>query len=202
VIGEATRREDGFSLLELMIAAAILVVVILGTGSVITTTTRQNFMVREDAAAMRAARAKLAEIQAYTYDDIVAEFGSGYTFRVLLVDGTTQSLGLEVSGAQQDEGEVVIIQDETPAEASYGRDLNNDSVPDGVDLNSDGQTNGVISAPGNSIFPLDLNGTNGTADNSVAAASMNLIPVVVVVRWRSMTGIERRIQLMSVIGRP
>ena len=151
---------------------------------------------------MRAARAKLSEIQAYTFDDIVAEYGSGHTFRVHLVDGTTQSLGLEVSGVQQDEGEVIIIQDETPDEGSYGRDLDGDGNPDGVDLNSDGQRTGVISAPGSSIFPLDINGTNGTGDEFVAAASMNLMPVVVVVRWRSMTGIERRIQLMSVIGRP
>ena len=194
--------EEGMSLLELMIALAILSIAILGAGSVLVTTTQANFLVREDAAAMRVARAKIAEIKSTDFDDIITDYGSNYTFRAELVDGVSMNLGLEVTGVQQDEGEVVIITDETPDEADYARDLDGNGSADGVDLNSDASRTGAFTVPGPCVFPMDLNCDGDINDNVVAAADMDLIPVVVIIRWRSQGGGTRRVELMTIVGRP
>ena len=202
------REAAGFTMIELMIAVAVIAVMIAGAASSLTTSWRQNQLLREEAAALRHAEAKLAEIRGQTLANIVTSYGANYSFRAQLLRGQTGSMGLLVSNVPVDEGEVVLILDETPAEAGYGRDLDVTTGPDGVDLNGDGYATGVLSSSGSgSLFPLDLDGDGDTDADAVPAADLKLLPVVVIIRWRSLTGgppklRERRVQLMTVIGGP
>jgi hypothetical protein len=148
----------------------------------------------------------ISELQAYSSTEIMAGYTGGYTFRVNLVEGQTQSLGLLSAGVPQNEGEVVIITDEEPDEAAYGRDLSSpaDGTPDGVDLNGDGDRTDVLNTTAaGCIFPLDLNGDGDTGDTAVVAGDLQVVPVVVIIRWRSFggRGEERRVQMMTVTGK-
>jgi len=195
------RKTAGFTMIELMVAVSVIAVMLIGAGSAVTTSMRLNQLMREESAAIRVAEAKIAEIRAATF----AYAASGYnnhTFSVRLLRQHQVSMGLEVSGAAQPEGEVVLVTNETPNEASYGRDLDDEAGPDGVDLNGDGFAIGNLTSPSSgSLFPLDLNGNGNTTDGVVTAADLKLLPVVVIVRWRSLArGLEGRVQLMTVIG--
>ena len=190
-------------MIELMVAVSVIAVMLIGAGSAVATSMRLNQLMREEAAAIRAAEAKLAEIRAATFAYAATSYNN-HTFRAGLLREHTVSMGLEVSGAAQSEGEVVLVTNETPNEASYGRDLDDDGSADGVDLNGDGFAIGnLVTSSSGSLFPLDLNGDGDTDDGVVAAANLELLPVVVIVRWRSLArGLEGRIQLMTVIGKP
>ncbi len=194
------RRAAGFTMIELMVAVTVIAVMLIGAGSAVSTTMRLNQLMREEGAAIRAAETKLAEIRAATFAYAATSY-SNHTFSVRLLREHRVSMGLEVSGAAQPEGEVVLVTDETPDEASYGRDLDGDGSADGVDLNGDGFAIGNLTTPSSgSLFPLDLNENGNTTDGVVAAANLKLLPVVVIVRWRSLAGgLEGRVQLMTVI---
>ena len=61
----------------------------------------------------------------------------------------------------------------------------------------------LVTASSTSLFPLDLNGNGNITDGVVTAANLELLPVVVIVRWRSLAGgLEGRVQLMTVIRKP
>jgi type II secretory pathway pseudopilin PulG len=190
-------------MIELMIAVAVIAVMVVGAGSALTSTMRLNQFMREEAAAIRAAETKLAEIRAAAFVYAATNYGN-HTFRVSLLRGHDPSMGLEVSGAAQSEGEVVLVTNETPDETAYGRDLDDEPGPDGVDLNGDGFAIGSLpSSTAGSLFPLDLNGDGDTNDGVVAAGNLELLPVVVIIRWQSLAkGMEGRVQLMTVIGKP
>ena len=94
--GSAVRHQlderSGFTLIELMIAVAILATLVVATASIMTVSTRNNQISREEAAALRAAKAMISELQAYSSTEIMAGYSGGYTFRVTLVEGQTQTL--------------------------------------------------------------------------------------------------------------
>ncbi len=196
------RRAAGFTMIELMVAVTVIAIMLIGAGSAVMTSTRLNQLIREESAAIRAAEAKIAEIRAATFAYAASSYNN-HVFQARLLREHTVSMGLEVSGVAQPEGEVVLVTNETPSEAAYGRDLDGDGSADGVDLNGDGSVIGSLtSSSSGSLFPLDLNGDGDTDDGVVAAASLELLPVVVIVRWRSLArGLEGRVQLMTVIGK-
>lgn len=207
-----SRSANGMSLIEVMIAISVLGVAMMGAFSALMTSLKYNQLMREEAAAVQAATQKMAEIRGAAATDFEGIFkskdnggygtdvnGDPYTWTLrLLVGQKAGSMGIEAGGAVQPEGEVVLILDENPDEGDYGRDLDGDGGPDGVDLNG----NGVIGTVGTgTLFPLDLNLDGDTSDDlSGAPGNMRMVPVVVVVRWMSRTGTEDRIDLMTVIG--
>jgi prepilin-type N-terminal cleavage/methylation domain-containing protein len=195
--------EKALTMVELMIALAILAVVMLGAFSTLHASARQNQYFREEAAALRAAQAELARVRNAELTSSTTPSRADYTFTVALVEGQPAgSRGLlEISGSRP-EGEVVFIADETPDESDYGMDLDGNGYPDGVDLNGDGIVGRRAERPdAGFLFPLDLNGDGAIDVDPLADRSqMKLVPVIVIIRWRSFTGIEGRVELMTVIG--
>ncbi len=207
---DGSRRAAGFSLIEVMIAVSVLAVMMAGASSSIATVLRHNQIMREEGAAIQAAERMLAQVRAaatgvYGLAGVVTIYGetSGnpYTERARLLRGHTPKMGLKVSGTAQDELEVVLILDETPDESSYGRDLDGTSGPDGIDLNGDNDAVDILNSPASgSLFPLDLDGSE-TFGDAVAAGDLQLLPVVVIVRWRSLAGgLPGRVVLMTIIA--
>ena len=110
---------------------------------------------------------------------------------------------------------VIIISDETPCESDYG-DVDNDGDLDfPVDLDLNGQfgdtldqlyadqaflTRGVTLA-----FPMDLGGTRNAIEDALPGNPdeqldlLRLVPLAVVVRWTSVAGTERRVQVLTFI---
>jgi Tfp pilus assembly protein FimT len=240
-------------MIELMVAVAVIAVMLVGAGSAVTTSMRLNQLVREEAAAIRAAEHILAQVRATPFarmtdppnwvdgvnqggwrlaqaDQVCLarevpfpvhgpekpDKGEGDTnivdepdLRLLREHDLTMGVnvgGTTVGHSRRYEGEVVLVTNETPDEAAYGRDLDADGSADGVDLNGvdinrDGNHNDVLGSTSSGwLFPLDLNGNGNTTDGVVPAADLQLLPVVVIVRWRSLAGgLEGRVQLMTVI---
>ncbi len=192
----ASRRAAGFSLIEVMIATSVLAVMMAGASSTLGVVWRHNQLMREEASALRAADSMLAQIRAaslgvYGLMGVEAAYGEPspgvpYTFAVQLLRGHQASMG--VDGAP--EGKVLLIMDETPDESDYG-----------VDLNGDGDAVDTLSSTGSLLlFPLDLDGS-GTFGDVVAPGDLQLLPVVVIMRWNSLAGgLEGRVQLMTIIG--
>jgi prepilin-type N-terminal cleavage/methylation domain-containing protein len=203
------RNRPGYSLIEIMFSASILAVLVAAAGSAMISTSRRDMMTREDGAAAFAARGMIAEVRKLTIQQAFETYDEDNRhFLVKLLNGNpVGSMGLVVNGIREPEGEIIFITSERPNEADYGRDLSPfDGQPDGVDLNGNGTFTDVLNVAqadgGRSIFPMDLNGNGTTTDVDITPANLQLLPVVVVVRWRSKaTGEERRIQMMTVIGR-
>ena len=206
--GAHSRNNAGFSLVEVMFSASILSVLVAAAASAMITSSRRDILTREDGAATYAARAKIAEIRRLTITQLFTTYdNNNRTFSVQLLRGQPAgSMGLVVNGIREPEGEIIFITSERPDEADYGRDLSPaDGQPDGVDLDGNGAFNDVLNVAqadgGRSIFPIDLNGNGTTTDTNIAPANLQLLPVVVVIRWRSRaTNEERRVQMMTVIS--
>ena len=182
-------KEAGMTLLEVVIAVAVLAVAVCGTVGAMLACYQMNTRSREENLATAAAQDMLATIRETPFENIVASF-SGTTFRVN---------GLNTPAGGADHGEVIIIADETPDEAVYSRDLELPAGPDGLDLNGDGDRTDVLNAPDpTSTFPYDLDGDGALVTGAVAPANFKLIPVVVLVRWESSTGMAR-LQFMTMI---
>lgn len=180
----------GLTLVELMIAVAILAITICATMSAYFSSHRLNVRSREEAIAVAAAQDKLAEIREHNFDDVVNAYG-GQTFQVF---------GLNPVAPGVDQGEVIIINDETPDEAAYGRDLEAPVGPDGVDLNGNGRRTDVLGlATVTGTFPADLDGDGAATTPVVAPAAFKLIPVVVAVTWQGPSG-TARVQMMTMIA--
>jgi prepilin-type N-terminal cleavage/methylation domain-containing protein len=186
-----TKRQTqaGLTLIEVVIAVAVLAVAMAGVFGAIMICFQMNTRAREDSIALSAAQDMLAQIRNTVFENVPTTY-DGMTFPVP---------GLAPPSPGVDPGEVVIIRDETPDESVYCRDLEAPAGPDGVDLNGDGDTWDILdtAVPGET-FPLDLNREDGPVSDEVALDKMKVIPVVVLVRWRSRGGLAR-MQLVSVV---
>ena len=178
----------GFSLLEVIVSMAILAIAVVGTGSAVMISTHLNTRANHEALAQAAAESKVAEIRETGFGAILGTF-SGQTFAVP---------GLPNPTGVVDQGEVIIINSETPDEATYGRNL---GVPDGgpgVDLDGNGRFNDILSG---AAFAMDIDGDGVQNTATVLPANFKLIPVVVLVRWRSSEGIQRLQIVTAVVNR-
>jgi prepilin-type N-terminal cleavage/methylation domain-containing protein len=176
----------GFSLLEVMICMAILAIAIAGTASAVMVSTQLSNRANNDALAVAAAEDMLAQIRETAFDQIATTF-SGKTFTVA---------GLPFPSGTVPQGEVIIINSETPNEAAYGRNLGGVDGGPGVDLNGNGRFNDVLSG---ATFGQDIDGDGAYTTATVLPANYKLIPVVVLIRWRSGEGMQR-VQVMTSIA--
>lgn len=184
----------GFTLIEVVICAGILAIAAVGAAAAILTSTHLNSRVSLETTALAAAEDKLAEIRGTPFASIVGTF-TGQTFAV---DGLPSP-----AGAGVDPGEVIIINSEAPNEASYGRNLGAEGgAGPGVDLNGNGRTNDILTGP---AFGVDIDGDAGYSKSpavyTATVANMTtapLLPVVVLIRWRTGEGIQR-VQLMTTV---
>ncbi|HOX07027.1 MAG TPA: prepilin-type N-terminal cleavage/methylation domain-containing protein [Planctomycetota bacterium] len=182
----------GFSLLEVIVCSGILAIAVSGTTAAILSCTYLNERVNHDTLALAAAEDRMAQIRGTPFANIVATFRN-QTFDV---PGLPRPVGATLPG------EVIIIDSETPNEAAYGRNLGVAGGGPGVDLNGNGRTTDVLSG---SVFGVDIDGDAGFSLSpevyTPVVANMNnakLLPVVVLIRWRSGEGIQR-MQLMTTI---
>jgi type II secretory pathway pseudopilin PulG len=192
----------GLTLLEVGMATLILALAITGTMGAFTVGKKQSFLVREEAVALAAAQEILEEMRSTPFDQVYFQY-QGLARPVFMAGDRVDLQRLGIGGS--DELEVIIVTSEMPNEADYGRDLDGDGAPDGVDLNGNGSTNDVITVVNPvQAFPLDLNGNaqieaDPAGDCSGDPGSMRILPVVVLVRWRSNSGLLGRVQLIAFI---
>ena len=201
----STGGEEGMTLIEVMIAATLLATGIVAMLGVIITSSQVKTLAQEEFMAMQAAQAKVSEIMSRSYDDVwdiyntstaddpagvwaaspwvyndpVAGVSRNYAHNMFQVG----DLGVgdlhppeNATGTQSfPHGQVLIIDDETPSETTWGVDINgNDSNADGDGYND------------NPAWSMDLNGDGDLADSGAAVnAAFVVTPVVVRVRWRS-----------------
>jgi len=107
----------------------------------------------------------------------------GNTFSVLAPNGSLELEPLEINGAKQPQGEVIMADQagrfsELPNEVLYGRDLQN-GVSVGVDMNFNGTTTD------DPAYTKDLNLDNDATDSNVNVGDLLIIPVIVRISWMS-----------------
>jgi len=175
----------GFSLLEVTVCMAILAIAIVGTISSVLVSAQLNTRASYESLAQSAAEDRLAQIRETAFASIATTF-SGQTFTVT---------GLPYPTGTVAHGEVIIINSETPNEAGFGRNLGGADGGPGVDLNGNGRFNDVL---GGAVFGADIDGDGAYTTATVLPANYKLIPVVVLIRWRTGEGIQR-LQLMTLI---
>jgi len=209
------RQARGMTLLEVCIAVGVLSTAILGVFSLFVTTERLSVIAREESIALYAAEEAINEIRNAPYSTSEPEV---YKI-VALYDKNTRPVNLDGPNATKqrlsmgdvtapltsvgtgdgikvtDELGIVMINEESPDESHFG-DVDSDGDLDfPLDLNLNGKFNDVLTNP----FPVDLGGTTASND-TIATPLMKLVPVAVIVRWNSMAGIERRIQILTFIN--
>jgi hypothetical protein len=86
----------------------------------------------------------------------------------------------------QPAGEIVIINSETAAATSYGRDLS--------------PANGAADGVAFKHLPYDLNCDGDTSDAAVLAAQASRFPVGIIIRWPGKQN-EERVEVWTVISR-
>ena len=181
----------GVTLVEVMIAISVLAVAVAGTISAVQTSNMSNVISREHARAAEAAQAMIAEIRAESFDQIVSRYENA-TFDVHFYPEQRRAGAPRMGIGGAAEGEVVIVRDETPGRLNYGRDLDGDGTPDGVDL-------GTVWGSG---VDLDASGGIDGAGVTVAPADLQIIPVYVIVRWETVgRPLRGRVQMCTFIAK-
>ena len=177
------KSEKGVSLIEVMVALTVLAMATVGTITAVQLAGMSNSVSREYARAYEAAQERIAIIRSTNFDSIPALHGNTYPVDFY----GRQAARMGIGGG--DELEVVIVRDENPYPDDYGRDLEPlGDGPDGVDLGG--------------VFPLDLNANGNATDSGIAAGDMQVIPVFVIVRWRTVgRRLSCRVQLCTFIAR-
>jgi len=189
----------GFTLLEVTICLAILAISISMAISAILVTAQMNTRAEAEMLATSAAEEALAQFRptpfldtTAPYDDIdshyVAPPASADDRRFFTVPG------LQAPAPGQPHGEIIVILDETPDEAAYGRNLGPGGGAPGVDLNGNGRTNDVLAGG----FGVDIDGDGALDADPILKANRRLLPVVVLIRWGTGEGIQR-LQIMTMV---
>ena len=182
--------EKGVTLVEVMIAISVLAIAVAGTISAVQTSNMSNTISREHARAAEAAQAMIAEIRAESFNQIVSRY-ENTTFNVDFYPEQRRAGAPRMGIGGAAEGEVVIVRDENPSRFNYGRDLDGDGTPDGVDL-------GTVWGSG---LDLDASGGIDAAGVTIAPGALQVIPVYVIVRWQTVGGpLTGRVQLCTFIA--
>ena len=205
----------GLSLLEVSIAIGVLSTSILGIFSLYITTETMKIVSREDAVALYAAEEVINEIRSAPFstttgEKVVTDYSNETrTINLVGLQGANHRLGevaaTVLSGSPdglkvEEELGIVIITEEKPTESNFG-DVDGDGDMDfPVDLNLNGAfTDYLSTVSAEQTFPLDLGGDSGLQDTALTLSELRLVPVAVVVRWQSVAGMERRIQVLTLI---
>jgi prepilin-type N-terminal cleavage/methylation domain-containing protein len=184
------RGRAGFTLLEVTICMAILAVALSGTIAAILVTTQMNTQAEAEMLATAATEQALAQVRQTPFDNLYADYVNpgNPAKRYFTIDG----LAPPATGVAH--GEVILILDETPDESTYGQPLAVGDPAAGVDLNANGSTTDSLGGG----FGVDIDGDGVVDADPIPPAELQLIPVVVLVRWRSGEGIQR-FQVMTMV---
>jgi len=211
------------TLLEVSIAMGVLATAIMGIFSLFVTSERMKVIAREESIAMYAAEEKINEIRSrpfsttYLYDTglLVGDYHNT-TYPVNL-DGpkaVQQRLGMGVVSALRKTGNttadqvkvsnelgVFIINAESPNEENFGDPDGDGDLDFPIDLNQNGLFTDTLNTPGTGLtFPMDLGGDTAFVNETIATTQLKLAPIAVVVRWMSLAGLERRIQILTFVS--
>ncbi len=149
----------------------------------------------------------------------VAEYHNA-TFNVNLVGAVVPSQRLGVASApiisgtpdglkvQQEMG-VIIINEESPNEGHFGDTDGDGDLDFPVDLDLNGNfantldqvywDNAQTTRAVNLAFPVDLGGDKNLKTETITRDLLRLVPLAVVVRWTSLAGLERCVQVLTFI---
>jgi hypothetical protein len=163
---------------------AILAFAISGAVAAILVTARMNTRAEAEMLATAAAEQVLAQVRQTPFATLFSDYvNPGDDDKRFF---TVADLQAPVAGVRH--GEVILILDESPDEAAYGRNLGVPGGGSGVDLNGNGATTDVLNG---ADFQVDIDGDGAFNTDAVAEANLRLIPVVVLIRWGSGEGVER-----------
>ena len=184
------QNSGGFTLLEVTICMAILAFALSGVIAAILVTAQMNTRAEAEMLATAAAEEALAQLRQTPFANIYADYVS---------PGNDAKRYFTVNGLQPPadglpHGEVIVILDETPDEASYGRPLVAGGPAAGIDLNGNGTTNDILAAG----FGVDIDADGVLDPDPILQANLKLVPVVVLVRWVSGEGTQR-FQVMTMV---
>lgn len=181
-------QPKGLTMIEVVVAAGLLATAALATLNCWVSAERFNLINREEQVALQAAESVINEMRQQpvanlaNYDKTTrkVDFGDGVNHGVLVPN----------------ELAIFIINEESPNESHFGWTQVSTSIEFPVDLNGNGSTTDIINTPtAGQIFPMDLGGSKAAINETLAPSLLRLFPVVIVVRWQSQAGVERRIQV-------
>ena len=218
----SSRRPRGLTLLEVSIAVGVLATAIMGIFSLFVTSERMKILAREESIAMYAAEEKINEIRSrpfsttYLYDTGMLVSGYHNTTYPINLDGpkaVQQRLSMgPVSAVRKtgnstadelkvtDELGIFIINAESPVEENFGDPDGDGDLDFPIDLNQNGSFTDTLNTAGTGLtFPMDLGGDTALVNETIAVTQLKLAPIAVVVRWMSLAGLERRIQILTFI---
>jgi type II secretory pathway pseudopilin PulG len=204
-------KPRGLSLLEVSASLGVLAVAISGMTSLFISYQRSQILVREEQIALTAIQQLINEMRAAPFststgEKIVADFNK--ETRTVNLDGPggqNQRLSMDRMEAPgggdglkvDNEMGVILVNEENPNEGHFG-DVDGDGDRDfPIDLNQNGKT--TDSPVTGSIFPLDLGGDNTLTNETIAPSLLKIVPVVVVVRWQSISGLDGSVQVLTLI---
>ena len=137
------KREEGFTLLELLFAVSILVAVIAGMVRLFVFTSTQADIAGRKTIAVSEAQTKLEEIRNHDYDLVATDYGSGgtpgNTFNLSLIDG------MGVIYIDSSNAELLVLEVVVSWNNKYNRVVGEDQDLDGVlDAGEDTNSNGKL----------------------------------------------------------
>ncbi|MCZ7647701.1 MAG: prepilin-type N-terminal cleavage/methylation domain-containing protein [Planctomycetota bacterium] len=212
--------QRGLTLLEVSLAMVVLTTSIMGVYSLFITSEMMQVLAREESLAMYASKGVINQLRVAPFENSAFVEGTSpeeerpvfayhnYRKKVDLAGpvAPNQRLGaISIAGGDgrkvDEELGVILIYQESPNESDFG-DVDGDGDLDfPIDLNGNGSYSDVLSTPdpAKHPFPLNLGGDKSvlTEDFGSSLSFLRFIPVVVVVRWRSLSGLERRVQLVT-----
>lgn len=182
-----SRRDAGFSLLEIVIALAVMAVALLGLASFISSSGQVEKENGNRSLAYNAARRMLEEMRSTTFADVFSTYKSGETKNTFFVDGLpagpwTGQWNNPVTGALQDRTDV------------QGRIF----FPVGTDGNLSENPAADPLLATELGMPKDLNRDGDTSDTGLT--SYAILPVKIVVTWRSTNGLMSEVKVVTYIA--
>jgi len=204
-------KPRGLSLLEVCASLGVLAIAISGMTSLFISYQRSQILVREEQIALTAIQQVINEMRASPFstttgEKIVADFNK--ETRTVNLDGPggqNQRLSMNRLSAPgggdglkvDNELGIIIVNEENPNEAHFG-DVDGDGDRDfPIDLNQNGRTDDAVVT--GSIFPMDLGGDATLTNETITPSLLKIVPVVVVVRWESISSLEGRVQVLTLI---
>ncbi len=186
--------ERGMSLVEAMIAMVVIAVALLALLSLITSAGTIQDDSRERTLAYNAARQKIEEMRALiTASKIYDAYKKGGTIgNLFVVDGMPVGTGANLStNVTLDNGTVKAL-----SVPSHGTIIFSEDVP-GADAITENPTNAVLRAQFG--MPKDLNRDGDTADTALALNSVGILPVKVLVQWRTSANKVNQVEVVTFI---
>lgn len=176
----SARSRRGFSLLELMMAISVMTVGLLGFTQALISALRAQALAREQSAATDAARRQIELLRASNFATVFQRFNDSGVDDPAGVTSPGASFAVSGLNARADDVDGMPGEIRFPVDPTQPESLREDIADSRLGT------------------PLDLD-LDGTVDSADHGANYQILPVVVVVRWRSAAG-GGQVQLETILG--